>query len=123
MSLYEFIAYIRYRLKAKKLHGIHSPFVYEFQDKCLLENTDLPLKDRLENYFGKENLRWQVGITEMSNEVVIVIPAIHKNKQQTLAWEKMVSNENVLLSIDLFHFGLLVNKKEFKEKQHFVLRY
>jgi predicted O-methyltransferase YrrM len=34
------IEYIKYRWNAKKRHGIHSPFVYEFSDRCLA--VDLP---------------------------------------------------------------------------------
>lgn len=32
--------YIKYKLKAKKRHGVHSPFLYEFGDKCLKINLD-----------------------------------------------------------------------------------
>ncbi len=35
MSLYRLIAYLKYFLRAKKLHGIHSPFVYEFSERVL----------------------------------------------------------------------------------------
>ncbi len=38
-----FAEYIKYRLKAKGRHGIHSPFVYDFVDKCLR----IPLTDEL----------------------------------------------------------------------------
>ena len=32
--------YIKYRWKAKNRHGIHSPFVYTFTDKCLIIKPD-----------------------------------------------------------------------------------
>lgn len=30
---------LKYYLKAKRLHGVHSPFIYEFQEKVLLDKT------------------------------------------------------------------------------------
>lgn len=33
-------SYLNYFLKSKKRHGIHSPFVYEFMDKCLSTKID-----------------------------------------------------------------------------------
>jgi hypothetical protein len=37
--------YIKYFLKSKGRHGFHSPFVYDFKDKCLKEklNSDFLL--------------------------------------------------------------------------------
>lgn len=34
------LEYIKYRWKAKRRHGIHSPFVYNLMDKCLRIKTD-----------------------------------------------------------------------------------
>lgn len=34
------LEYIKYRLNAKGRHGIHSPFVYAFADKCLRQKID-----------------------------------------------------------------------------------
>jgi hypothetical protein len=39
------------------------------------------------------------------------------------AWEEIKANEAVTLSIDLFFIGIVFLKKDFKVKQHFVVRY
>lgn len=44
-------SYIKYRVKAKGLHGIHSPFVFEFASKVLYDRTDY------EEYHQLLNLR------------------------------------------------------------------
>lgn len=41
------LEYIKYRWKAKGRHGIHSPFVYDFVDKCLLTPIYDQDQDRL----------------------------------------------------------------------------
>ena len=40
------IEYIKYRWNAKKRHGIHSPFVYEFSDVCLSLNMPDRIKTK-----------------------------------------------------------------------------
>lgn len=42
--------YINYQLKAKGRHGVHSPFVYEFVDKCLRQNVDKTVFKRFKRY-------------------------------------------------------------------------
>jgi len=59
----------------------------------------------------------------LKNESVIVITGIHKTAAHTGAWKKLAANDKVSMSIDLYGIGLLLFKEEFKEKQHFVLKY
>lgn len=43
-----FFEYIKYRWNAKGRHGTHSPFVYDFVDKCLKIKLDKSFKNQLE---------------------------------------------------------------------------
>lgn len=122
MTFHQFIQYHVYRLKAKNRHGIHSPFVYQLIDKCLLTNTHQPLTERLEGYFGKENLLSGTDTRLLNGENVLVVPSIHKDTEATKQWDELRAENDVLLSIDLFEVGLLITRPEFKEKQHFVLK-
>ena len=45
------LEYIKYRWNAKGRHGIHSPFVYDFVDKCLRIKLDAADASRLNNLF------------------------------------------------------------------------
>lgn len=53
---------------------------------------------------------------------VYIVPNIHRTEQHTNAWEQLVHEKSVILTIDLFKVGLVVNRKDFKEKQHFILK-
>lgn len=44
--------YLVYQLCAKKRHGVHSPFVYEFTDKCLALKLNEQLQSRLNDYIA-----------------------------------------------------------------------
>ena len=39
------------------------------------------------------------------------------------AWENIKQDPAVTCSIDLFFIGIVFFRKEFKEKQHFVIRF
>lgn len=48
--------YIKYLWKAKKRHGIHSPFVYDLTDKCLsapIDQSDVNVVESIENALKK----------------------------------------------------------------------
>jgi hypothetical protein len=130
VSVHRFIQYTKYRLKAKNRHGIHSPFVYQLIDKCLLSGNGDLYRDRLPAYFGKEHLvvlkqdpaKWVEQSAALDDERVLIVPGIHKTPQHTEHWKALVADKRIMLTIDLFDAGLLINRAEFKEKQHFVLR-
>lgn len=130
MSFYQFIQYLKYRLKAKNRHGIHSPFVYALTDQCLLAGSGDLLTKRLPEYFGSEHIQWFSKEPEewlekldpLNGVDVYIVPDIHKTEQHTNAWGQIMNDKRVMLSIDLFKTGLIINRKDFKEKQHFVLQ-
>lgn len=51
------LEYIKYRWKAKKRHGIHSPFVYDLSDKCLAINIDTQDVERIKKQIHRLNSR------------------------------------------------------------------
>jgi hypothetical protein len=59
----------------------------------------------------------------LNNESAIAITGIHKTLPHTQAWNKLCADERVKRSIDLYGIGLLLFKSEFKQQQHFILKY
>lgn len=65
----------------------------------------------------------QQSHTSCNTDSMIVIPTIHKTATHSRAWQHLCSLPFVRMSIDLYGVGILLFRKEFKEQQHFVLRY
>jgi hypothetical protein len=59
----------------------------------------------------------------LENDHVVIVVGIHKTALHTESWDRLYNHEKVRMSIDLYEMGLLFFKNEFREKQHFVLRY
>lgn len=63
-------------------------------------------------------------LLEKSQEnTVIIFDDIHWSAEMESAWETIKKHDEVTLSIDLFFVGIIYFKKEFKVKQHFILRF
>lgn len=56
-----------------------------------------------------------------NEESVLIFDDIYWSDEMATAWEKIKLNSSVTLSVDLFYFGIVFFKKDFKEKQHFTL--
>jgi hypothetical protein len=39
------------------------------------------------------------------------------------AWQEIAADTRVKLSVDVFQFGIVFINKNFKEKQHFIIKY
>jgi predicted O-methyltransferase YrrM len=69
-----------------------------------------------ENYF-------QELLSRTNNDSIFVFDDIHWSKEMEAAWQTIKNNAAVTCSIDLFFIGIVLFRKEFKEKQHFVIRF
>jgi predicted O-methyltransferase YrrM len=58
-----------------------------------------------------------------NNDSILVFDDIHWSSEMEEAWETIKINAAVTCSIDLFFIGIIFFRKEFKEKQHFVIRF
>lgn len=73
-------------------------------------------KEPTERYF-KELL------AKTNNDSILVFDDIHWSSEMEAAWETIKKDSAVTCSIDLFFIGIVFFKKEFKEKQHFAIRF
>lgn len=56
-------------------------------------------------------------------EDVVMVHGIHASPERDAAWRSLCRHPSVRLSIDLFKAGLLFFSEDFKERQHFVLKF
>jgi predicted O-methyltransferase YrrM len=66
---------------------------------------------------------FQKALPYTHNDSMMIFDDIHWSQGMREAWDTIRNHHTVSLSIDLFYFGIVLFKKEFKEKQHFVLKY
>jgi len=133
VTFHALIEYLKYRLKAKTRHGVHSPFVYSFIEQVLKNRNRTPFPNRLRSHLQTGQMilldgipppDWQHALDKINDsETAIIIRGIHSTPNHSDHWNKLIVDERVKLSIDIYSRGLLFFKDEFKEKQHFVLKY
>lgn len=59
----------------------------------------------------------------LGRESALLVAGIHKTAKHTNEWNRLCADPLVRMSIDLYGIGLLFFKDEFKEQQHFTLKY
>ena len=62
-------------------------------------------------------------LSKTNNDSILVFDDIHWSSEMEAVWETIKKNPAVTCSIDLFFIGIVFFRKEFKEKQHFVIRF
>src|SRR6187402_661443 len=62
-------------------------------------------------------------LTKTNNDSILVFDDIHWSSEMEAAWETIKNDSAVTCSIDLFFIGIVFLRKEFKEKQHFTVRF
>ena len=54
---------------------------------------------------------------------ILVFDDIHWSREMEDAWEEIKKNPAVTCTLDLFFIGIVFFRKEFYEKQHFLIRF
>ncbi len=54
---------------------------------------------------------------------ILIFDDIHWSREMEEAWAEIKAHESVTLTIDLFFIGIVFLRKEFKQKQHFIVRF
>jgi predicted O-methyltransferase YrrM len=62
-------------------------------------------------------------LAKTNNDSILVFDDIHWSSEMEAAWETIKNNAAVTCSIDLFFIGIVLFRKELKEKQHFTIRF
>jgi predicted O-methyltransferase YrrM len=62
-------------------------------------------------------------LTKVSTESIIIFDDIHWSKGMEDAWKEIKDHPKVLLTVDLFFLGIVFFHPNFKEKQHFRIRF
>lgn len=127
---------------ANSRHGTHSPFVYKMADEVIYKSEDRALRgegERSSEYLISEIQRFYSDarsivvpdIRSLSVEEVlslqkeydfIFLNNIYKGNGNKQKWSALVADPNVIVSIDLFYFGIIIPRKE-QPKENFRLRF
>lgn len=62
-------------------------------------------------------------LTRINNDSIIIFDDIHWSKEMEAAWDSIKGHPEVSCTIDLFFVGIVLFRKEFLAKQHFVIRF
>ena len=66
---------------------------------------------------------FELLLHKSSNNTIFIFDDIHWSSGMESAWSEIKNHPQVQLTIDLFFIGLVFLKKEFKEEQHFTIRF
>lgn len=66
---------------------------------------------------------FQQLLPKIHNDSVLVFDDIHWSRDMEAAWASIGGHPSVRCSIDLFFIGIVFFRQEFKEKQHFTIRF
>ena len=87
-----------------------------------LEKVDLVFVDG--NHRKVPTLRYfQKFLQRANDDSVFIFDDIHWSAEMEEAWKEIQQHPSVTLTIDLFFIALVFFKKDFKAKQHFVIRF
>jgi len=83
-------------------------------DFCFVDGNHR--REPTERYF-------QQLLSGINNDSILIFDDIHWSPEMEAAWQTIKAHPSVTCSVDLFFIGIIFFRKEFKEKQHFIIRF
>lgn len=62
-------------------------------------------------------------LTKKHNDTILVFDDIHWSKEMEQAWTEIQQHDSVRCTLDIFFLGFVFFRSEFREKQHFTIRF
>jgi predicted O-methyltransferase YrrM len=62
-------------------------------------------------------------LSKTNNNSILIFDDIHWSNEMEEAWEKIKAHPSVRCTVDIFFLGFVFFRQEFKEKQHFTVRF
>lgn len=66
---------------------------------------------------------FQELLPKTNNHSILIFDDIHWSREMEQAWKTIKSHPSVRCTIDLFFIGVVIFRQEFREKQHFTIRF
>lgn len=109
-----------------QLHNIHQ-VVGNFDDTfpvLLQQSTPIDLLYIDGNHRYEPTIRYFEQAYPLLHEYsIVVFDDVHWSAEMEQAWQQVIADERVTMTIDLFFIGIALFRKDFKVKQHFAIRF
>jgi predicted O-methyltransferase YrrM len=83
-------------------------------DFCFIDGNHR--REPTERYF-------QLLLTKINSDSILVFDDIHWSPEMEQAWASIQNHPRVRCTVDLFFLGVVFFRQEFREKQHFTIRF
>lgn len=87
-----------------------------------INNIDLLYIDGNHSYKATVNY-FKEGLLKKNTNSIFIFDDINWSEDMQKAWKEIFLHQEVTLSFDFFHFGIVFFRSEQKEKEHFVLKF
>lgn len=98
-----------------------------FDDSLLAVISSLPSADLVfidGNHRREPTERYfEALLPKITNDSILIFDDIHWSREMEEAWHTIKNHPAVRCTIDLFFIGVVIFRQEFREKQHFTIRF
>ncbi|WP_394749790.1 hypothetical protein [Spongiimicrobium salis] len=111
-----------FKVDTVKIAARHSTLracIQEHYPSVRMQEEDGPIIQYYENPGALDAI--DMTLANRHNDTMIIIDAIHKNRENSTFWKQLTEHSKITVSIDFFYCGALFFRKE-QVKEHFKIR-